>query len=101
MGLSEDGYHAKASKIWLVVKPELLPLASDIFANSGVNITVEGRRHLGAALGTRSFTEAYVNDKVHEWMGEVVQLSLIASSQPHAAYAALTHGLISKWMYTC
>ncbi len=64
----EYGYHAHASKTWLVVKPELLPLASDIFANSGVNITVEGRQHLGAALRTRSFTAAYVNDKVHEWM---------------------------------
>ena len=95
----EYGYFANASKTWLVVKPELLPLASDIFAGSGVNITVEGRRQLGAALGTRSFTEVYVKNKVQEWVGEVVQLSQIASSQPQAAYAALTHGLISKWTY--
>ena len=40
-----------------------------------------------------------MNDKVLEWVGEVARLSSIASSQPHAAYAALTHGLISKWTY--
>ena len=60
---------------------------------------MEGRRQLGAALGTRSFTEVYVKNKVQEWVSEVVQLSQIASSQPQAAYAALTHGLISKWTY--
>ena len=93
------GYHANASKTWLVVKQEHFPLATEIFADSGVCITVEGRRHLGAALGTSSFTEAYVNDKVQEWVGEVVRLSSIAVSQPHAAYAALSHGLFSKWTY--
>ena len=87
------------SKTWLVVKQEHFPLATEIFADSGVQITVEGRRHLGTALGTSSFTEAYVNDKVQEWVGEVVRLSSIAVSQPHAAYAALSHGLFSKWTY--
>ena len=95
----EYGYHANASKTWLVVKQEYLSLATEPFADSGIQVTVEGRRHLGAALGTRSFTEAYVNDKVLEWVGEVARLSSITSSQPHTAYAALTHGLISKWTY--
>ena len=40
-----------------------------------------------------------MKNKVQEWVGEAVQLSQIASSQPQAAYAALTHGLISKWTY--
>ena len=30
---------------------------------------------------------------------EVEQLSNIAETQPHAAYAALTHGLSSKWLF--
>ena len=29
----------------------------------------------------------------------MVKLSKIAESQPHAAYAAFTHGLCSKWNY--
>ena len=35
-------------------------------------MTVEGKRHLGAALGSRSFTEQYVSEKVH---GHVVLLN--------------------------
>ena len=32
-------------------------------------------------------------------MNEVEKLSKIAETQPHAAYAAFTHGLSSKWSY--
>ena len=76
-----------------------MPLATEISADLGVQITVEGRRHLGDALGTESFTDAYVKGKVQEWVEEMTRLSGIATSQPHAAYAALTHGLLSKWKY--
>ena len=34
-----------------------------------------------------------------EWVNTVERLSTIAHSQPHAAYAAFTHGLMSKWTY--
>ena len=86
--------------MWLVVKQEHLPLATEIFADSGVQITVEERKHLGAALGTSSFIKAYVKENVQEWVGEIIaRLSSIASSQPHAAYAALSHSLFGKWTY--
>ena len=64
-----------------------------------MNITLDGKRHLGAALGTRSFVVSYVQKVVSEWVGEMEQLSSIAVSQPHAAYAAFTHGLTSKWTF--
>ena len=32
-------------------------------------------------------------------MNEVEKLSKITKTQPHAAYAAFTHGLSSKWNY--
>ena len=92
-------YSANASKTWLVVKPEHIAEAKVIFADSGVQITSEGRSHLGAALGTKSFTEAFVTKRVQDWVQEIDTLSSIALSQPHAAFAALTHGLISKWNY--
>ena len=41
----------------------------------------------------------YVRCKVALWAEELRRLSSIAETQPHVAYAALTHGLISKWMY--
>lgn len=34
-----------------------------------------------------------------DWCSELEKLSTIADTQPHAAYAAVTHGLASKWNY--
>ena len=45
--------------------------AANIFANTGVQITKEGRRSLGAALGTQSFTEEFVSKQVQKWTEEV------------------------------
>ena len=73
--------------------------ATIAFEGTGVNITKDGRRYLGAALGTRQFTEGYVSAKVSEWVREIEQLSTFATTQPHAAYAALTHGVRGKWTF--
>ena len=64
--------------------------------DTGVNITTEGKRHLGASIGSYSFTKKYVSRKVREWSEEVWQLAHVAISQPHAAYAAFTHGLSGR-----
>ena len=60
---------------------------------------MEGKRHLGAAVGTQTFVESFVQRKVSEWICAVERLSSIALTQPHAAYAAFTHGLVGKWTY--
>ncbi|MCY4641269.1 MAG: reverse transcriptase domain-containing protein, partial [Gammaproteobacteria bacterium] len=95
----EYGYHPNASKTWLIVKENLHDAATTTFQGTDVNITVEGKRQLGAALGTRSFAEEYVRRKVASWVDEIERLSSIALTQPHAAYAAYTHGLMSKWTF--
>ena len=41
----------------------------------------------------------YTRSKVSEWSSKVALLGEIAKSQPHAAFSALTHGLLSKWTY--
>ena len=41
----------------------------------------------------------YVRLQVREWSSSVILLSEIAKSQLHVAFAALTHGLLSKWTY--
>jgi len=93
------GYLANSKKSWLIVKEQHLPRAKEMFANTGVNITTEGKRHLGAALGSRSFVVSYMQDKVKEWTSSIMTLATIAKTQPHAAYSAFTHGLASKWTY--
>ena len=94
------GYFANSSKSWLVVKEQHLAEAERVFAETGLHINCEGKRHLGAALGTRDFVVDYVQEKVANWKAEIGHLSSFAKSEPHAAYAALTHGLMSHWMFS-
>ena len=93
------GYFANPSKTWLVTKDRNHEEAATIFAGSGVNITPNGRPYLGAAIGSQKFTEEHVNAKVQSWSSGITLLSEITKSQPHAAFSALTHGLLSKWTY--
>ena len=93
------GYYPNAKKTWLVVKPQYLELARQIFDGINVNITAEGRPYLRAAVGTTSYIADYVSQKVNLWIEELTLLSAIARSQLHAAYSAFTHGFISKWFF--
>lgn len=93
------GYLPNGPKTWLVVKPDLLLSATEIFHGTGVNVTAQGRRHLGAALGTRTFVEEYVLKQVDEWVAQLHRLSAIAECHPHAAYSAFVHGIRSRWLY--
>ena len=95
----EYGYYPNATKTWLIVKEESYVQAQAVFRGSGVSITKEGKRHLGAAIGNDAFKEEYVREKVATWVEELERLTRIAESQPHAAYAAFTHGLASKWTF--
>ena len=58
-------------------------------AGTGVNVTVEGRPYLGAAISTQEYIRKFMDDKVREWSAEVLLLAKIGESQPHAAYSAL------------
>ena len=89
---------SQSIKNTLVVKEEHKESATQTFMDTGINITTEGKRHLGAALGLTASPE-FVSRKVHEWSEEVRQLAHVATSQPHAAYAAFTHGLSGRWTY--
>ena len=93
------GYHVNASKTWLVVKEPHHSAAISSFGNTQVNITTEGKPHLGAALGTQTYIDQHVIHKVQLWSSDLKRLSSIATSQPHAAYAAFIDGMVSKWCY--
>ena len=69
------GYFANPSKTWLIVKPEHLSSTTRFFHDSGVNITTEGKRHIGAALGEKSTIDSYVKGKVQQWVNEVEEES--------------------------
>ena len=89
------GYYPNPKKCWLVVKPEKEGRAKEMIAGTGINITTEGRKH----LGSRSYLEQYVGGKVEDWVGEVTRLAEFARSKPQASYAAFTFGLRHRWTY--
>ena len=57
-----------------------------------MNITLEGRRHLGAVIGSKEFKNQYCQEKVGKWLREMESLTEISKSQPHTAYVAFTKG---------
>ena len=93
------GYHPNASKTYLVVKQEHETSARQLFADTEVHITLQEKRHLGAAIGSKSFTEEYVRNKVETCTNEIKRLARVAVTQRHADFAAFTHGLSSRWSY--
>ena len=95
----DHGYYPNASKTWLIVKEHKHSEAVPVFDGTEIVNTTDGKRHLGAAIGTRSFIEKYAEQKIAAWIHEVETISSLATTQPHAAYAAFTRGLANKWTF--
>jgi len=93
------GYHPNANKSCLIVKPEYEEEARKIFAGTGVRITSNGERHLGAVIGSHEFKATYTKALVNEWVKEIKELSKIAETEPHAAYTNFIHSTKSRWNY--
>ena len=79
--------------MWLTHK------ARAVFGATAINITTEGHKHLGTALGSRSYFEEYVGEKVEDWVNQITKLTEFAVSQPQPSYAAFTFGLRHRWTY--
>ena len=73
------GYYPKASKSILIVKGlENLPKAKSVFKDTGVQITTEGDRHLGAVLGSVDFKHEFVRRKISSWVKDIEDLAAVA-----------------------
>ena len=88
------GYYPNPLKTYLMVKPDKRDLAENIFKGTKVQITSEGRRYLGGALGSQTFVATFMANKVADWSAEVRRLAKFA------AHATFTHGLLNRWIYT-
>ena len=85
------GYHVNAGKSCLIVKHrEDFQRANMIFESSGIKISCDGQRHLGAVIGSVEFRKEYIENLITEWSGMITTLSSFAKSQPHAAFCAFT-----------
>ena len=63
--------------------------AQRLLSNTGILLTADGQRHLGAAIGTSNFRAQYAGEKVTKWCNELHRLTDFAKTQPYAAYSAL------------
>ena len=93
------GYYPNGAKTHVLAKPEHTEAAKEIVKGTGITVSSEGKRYLGGAMGTTSFLHQYVERKVNGWVKEIEKLSKFTRTQPHAAYAACTHGLSSRVNY--
>ena len=64
-----------------------------------MHITTNGRPYPGVPIRTEEYIQSFLTNKVKEWSEELSLPATIAQVQPQAAYAAFTHGLMSKWLY--
>ena len=80
------GYYPEATKSWLITKQRFETVARNTFRDSKVNITIEGKRHLGATIGSEGYKKSFVWDKVKELIDQLKVLSKIAHIEPQAAY---------------
>ena len=92
-------YYPNAKKCWLVTKPEKENEAMEVFGDTAIKISTQGRKHLGAVLGSRSYLEEYMRGKVEDWVEQVAKLVELAIANPQASYAAFTIGLKHRWTY--
>lgn len=58
------GYFPNPSKTCIIVKDGLHDAAISAFQGTGVSITSDGKRHLGAALGSPSFITSFAEKQV-------------------------------------
>ena len=95
------GYFPKASKSYLIVRKDQLPIATALLDNSSINIYYSRRKiksHLGAIIGSGGYKREYVDELVKAWTynSQLCILSSVAGSLPQAAYSAFVSGFKNK-----
>ena len=92
------GYFPEPTKSYLVVDKKFTVQASKIFDQLGIKV-VHSRRFLGGVIGDKPGKSAFVSDLTKKWVSKLKCLTMIATTQPQAAYAALTKSLQHEWSY--
>ena len=57
------GYYQQVDKTWIIVKEKHLRKVESIFAGTNIKITSEGKKHFGAAIGSGTFRNKYIDKK--------------------------------------
>ena len=65
------GYNAEPCKSWLIFKEDKLEQAKLVFADTQVNVTSSGQKHLGAVIGNSDYKTEFANKLVDEWVKQI------------------------------
>ena len=90
------GYYPEASKTWLIAKNEYYDIANTTIKSTKINMTSNGKRHLGAVIGSISYKEDYMNEKIDQWIKELKLLSETANIEPQCALSYFITGYKHK-----
>ena len=66
-------------------------MANTTFKSTKINVTSNGKRHLGTVIGSRSYKD-YMNEKIDQWIKEVKLLSEIAKIEPQCKSSCFISG---------
>ena len=70
-----------------------------IFEDTKINITVNGKRHLGEVIGSEEYRDDYVINKADQIANEQNNLCEIAKVEPQAQYSCFVSGFKHKLNY--
>ena len=73
--------------------------AEKLFENTKIDITVNGKRHLGAVISSQEYRDEYVINKTDQVVNELNNLCEIAKLEPQAAYSCFVSGFKHKLNY--
>ena len=89
------GYYPKGGKSWLIIKGNR-QYEADIFRGTGIEITTDGQRHLGAVIVSTEYKRINIQEKISQWVKELQMLCKIARFEPQAAYSRFVTGFKHK-----
>ena len=92
-------YLVNEKKSWLILKDHgNLQEAQRLFSNTGIKLTTDGQRHLGAAIGTSNFRAQYAAEKVTKWCNELHRLADFAKTTAGSLFSIYTRYLKSIYL---
>ena len=54
---------------------------------------------MGAVIGSSTFKELWISEKVNKWITDIEELAEIAKEEPQAVYASFTKAISNRWTH--
>ena len=64
-----------------------------------MKVTIEGKQHLGAVIGSEAFKISDAKSFVHDWIKKLKFLFIIGESEPQSSYSAFVDSFKGKLTY--